>query len=136
MDAHLLLCDAAEVVGNRVFVLGGGWTGCSARIPGMAVVVLLDVPWDQANRRHDMDLALLDEDGNPVSAGNPPREVRVQGSFEVGRPAGHPAGMPLRFMQAVNFHRLPLEPARRYGWELRLNGEPTARVSFFTLRDK
>ncbi|MDI6831027.1 MAG: hypothetical protein QME88_06790 [Actinomycetota bacterium] len=135
MEAHLLLCDAAEVVGNRVFVLGGGWIGRSRRMSDMAVVVLLDVPWDQANRRHDMELALLDEDGNAISAGDPPREVRVQGSFEVGRPAGHPAGMPLRFLQAVNFHRLPLEPSRRYSWDLRLNGEPAARSSFFTFRD-
>ncbi|RJP34738.1 MAG: hypothetical protein C4536_02030 [Actinobacteria bacterium] len=132
MQAYLLLCDAAEVVGDRVFVLGGGWVGRSSRLPNMAVVVLLDVPWDQANRRHEMELFLLDEDGNMVSAGDPPREIRMQGNFEVGRPAGHPAGMPLRFMQAINFHRLPLNPSLRYSWELRLDGETVTSTSFFT----
>ncbi len=132
MEAYLLLSDAAEVVGDRVFVLGGGWVGRSPRMPNMAVVVLLDVPWDQANRRHEMELLLLDEDGNMVSAGDPPREIRMQGSFEVGRPAGHPAGMPLRFMQAINFHRLPLGPSLRYSWELKMDGETVTRASFFT----
>jgi len=132
MEANILLCDAAAVVGDRVFVLGGGWVGRSHRMPNMAVVVLFNVPWDQANRRHEMELELLDEDGNMVSAGDPAREIRMQGSFEVGRPAGHPAGMPLRFMQAINFHHLPLQPSQRYSWELRLDGEPLTRASFFT----
>jgi hypothetical protein len=132
MEVNLLLCDAAEVVGDRVFVLGGGWVGRSPRVPNMAVVVLVNVPWDQANRRHEMELVLLDEDGNLVSAGEPPREIRMSGNFEVGRPAGHPAGMPLRFIQAINFHHLPLQPSRRYSWELKMDGEPTAWASFFT----
>jgi len=132
MEAYLLLCDAAEVAGDKVFVLGGGWVGRTSRMPNMAVVVLLDVPWDQANRRHDMELYLLDEDGNMVQMGDPPRDIRMQGSFEVGRPAGHPAGMPLRFMQAINFQRLPLGPSKRYSWELKLDGETLTRASFFT----
>lgn len=132
MQAFLLLCDAAEVVGDRAFVLGGGWTGRNPRMPNMAVVVLIDVPWDMANRKHEMELSLQDEDGNTVGAGDPPRDVRMKGSFEVGRPAGHPAGMPLRFMQAINFHRLPLQPSSRYRWELRVNGEATSWASFFT----
>jgi hypothetical protein len=132
MQAYLLLCDAAEVVGDRTFVLGGGWVGRSPRMPSMAVVVLLDVPWDQANRKHQMELNLLDEDGNIISTGDPPREIRMKGSFEVGRPAGHPAGMPLRFMQAINFQRLPLKPSSSYSWELSVDGENVAWASFFT----
>jgi hypothetical protein len=132
MQAYLLLCDAAEVVGDRTFILGGGWVSHSSRMPGMAVVVLLDVPWDQANRVHEMELKLLDEDGNAISGGNPPREVRMQSSFEVGRPAGHPAGMPLRFMQAINFHMLPMQASQKYRWELRVDGETIAWASFFT----
>ncbi|MDY6796133.1 MAG: hypothetical protein SWK76_12790 [Actinomycetota bacterium] len=132
MNAYLLLCDAAEVVRDRAFVLGGGWVSRDTRLPGMAVVVLLDVPWDQSNRRHEIELSLQDEDGNLVSAGDPPREVKMKGSFELGRPAGHPAGMPLRFMQAINFHRLPLEPSRSYRWELALDGEAISWASFFT----
>lgn len=132
MEAYLLLCDAAEVVGDRTFILGGGWVGRSPRMPGMAVVVFLDVPWDLANRVHELDLVLRDEDGNAVSAGNPPREVRMKGNFELGRPAGHPAGSPLRFMQAVNFHLLPLQPSHRYRWELTVNGEAVGWASFFT----
>ncbi len=133
MEASLILCDAAEVVGDRVFILGGGWVVRSPRMPNMAVVVLVNVPWDQANRRHEMELVLLDEDGNTIKAGDPPREVRMRSGFEVGRPAGHPAGMPLRFMQAVNFHILPLKPSQRYSWELVMNGEALTRASFFTL---
>jgi hypothetical protein len=133
MESSLLLCNAAEVVGDRVFVLGGGWISRSPRIPSMAVVVLVNVPWDQANQRHEMELVLLDEDGNVISAGEPPREIRMRGNFEVGRPAGHPAGMPLRFIQAINFHRLPLQPSRRYSWELKIDREPASWTSFFTL---
>jgi Family of unknown function (DUF6941) len=132
MEAYLLLCDAAEVVGDRTFILGGGWVGRSPRMPGMAVVVLIDIPWDLSNRKHELELVLQDEDGNMVSAGSPSREIRVKGSFEVGRPVGHPAGMPLRFIQAINFQRLPLQPSLRYHWELKVNGETTGSASFFT----
>ena len=66
MEAYLMLCDAAEVMKDRAFVLGGGWVNRDARMPGMAVVVLLDVPWDQANRKHEMEIALQDEDGNII----------------------------------------------------------------------
>jgi|DewCreStandDraft_5_1066085.scaffolds.fasta_scaffold02810_8 hypothetical protein len=132
MQAYLILCDAAEVMGDRTFIMGGGWVSRSPHMPGMAVVVLLDVPWDQANRVHEMELKLLDEDGNAVSAGNPPREVCVKSNFEVGRPAGHPAGMPLRFMQAINFHLLPMQPSQRYRWELKVDGETVSLASFFT----
>lgn len=131
MEAHLLICDAAEVVGDRVFVLGGGWVGRPPGPAGTAVVVLLDVPWDQANRVHELEVTLQDEDGNVISAGDPPREIRVRGNFEVGRPAGHPAGMPLRFMQAINFQRLPFKPSSRYAWELKVDGEVLTRSSFF-----
>lgn len=134
MNGYLLVCDAAEVAGNKAFVLGGGWMSCEAVIPAAGVVIFLDVPWDQANRRHRLELTLQDEDGKTVTAGSPPREIRVRGDFEVGRPAGHPAGMPLRFMQAVNFHRLPLKPGCRYRWELRVDDEPVATASFFTRR--
>lgn len=132
MEAYLLLCDAAEVVGDRSFILGGGWVGREPDLPGVAVVVFLDIPWDQANRVHELELTLQDEDGNAICAGDPPHEVRVKGSFEVGRPAGHPAGMPLRFMQAINFQRIPFRPSSRYRWELRVNGEIAAVSSFFT----
>jgi hypothetical protein len=132
MEAYLMLCDAAEVMRDRAFVLGGGWVNRDARMPGMAVVVLMDVPWDQANRKHEMEIALQDEDGNIIKAGDPPRDVLMKGKFEVGRPAGHPAGMPLRFMQAINFHRLPLKPSKRYRWELKVDGETITWASFFT----
>ena len=120
MKVTMMLADAAQAVGGKLYILGGGWSVTPPGIPS-AIALYLQVPWDQANQRHKLRLELLDIDGNPVlneqGAG-----IAVEGEFETGRPAGLKPGTPLDFTMAMNIPPLPLEPGARYEWRLSIDG--------------
>jgi hypothetical protein len=112
----MMLADAAQQVGGKLYVLGGGWSSAPTPTPPMAVVVKIEVPWDRSNESHEWRLALVDADGRGVRVTDD-QEVHVAGRLEVGRPAGLPEGSPLDAPLVVNFMPLPL-PAGRYEWRL------------------
>jgi hypothetical protein len=121
MRVTMLLADAAQEVNGKLYVLGGGWSVTGPDVPPMSLAIKLDVPWSAANQTHMFEIALVDTDGRQVSAeGGPP--VRVDGTFEVGRPAGLPAGSDIDFAFAVNVPPFPLPPGR-YAWRLAIDGE-------------
>jgi len=109
-----MLADAAQESGGKLYILGGGWSVTGPEIPPSALALKIDVPWDQANRRHTWTLNLVSEDGVPVEIEG--QLVRIEGEFEVGRPPG----------AAVNFASLPLAPGRRYVWQFGIDGETNA----------
>ena len=126
MKVTLLLADAAEVVQNKLYILGGGWSVTGPGPCTGAIAVQIRVPWDQANRRHRFELTLLDTDGNPVllesAPGEQPQPLQGGGQFEVGRPTGVLPGTPIEWSFVLNFVNLPLPAAGRYVWELKING--------------
>lgn len=132
MDAILLLCDYAEAIGGKLYIVGGGWTVCPPGPRQMALAVRILVPWSEANTPHKLTLILQDENGSFVELGDPPEKVMNEGQFEVGRPPGVPAGTELDFTAVVGFVGLPLEPDRGYRWQLEIDGEPVAYASFRT----
>ena len=93
MQTTLLLCDHAQEVAGKLYVLGGGWSiyrGC-ARHHGTRRQDLGS--WDAANIPHDFAARLVTEDGvDPVAADRRRRlgatRIEFQGRFEAGRPAG------------------------------------------------
>jgi hypothetical protein len=126
----LMMADAAQVADRKLYILGGGITLLPARPTPVAIAMIIQCPWDQANMRHSWKLELLDEDFSPVFAGE--RPVLVGGEFEAGRPAGVTPGASLDVPLAINFGALPVKPAMRYTWRLSIddNTEPEWRVSF------
>jgi hypothetical protein len=118
----LMLADSAQEVGGKLYILGGGWSVTGPVVPPSAVAVKIDVPWDEANRAHSWVLRLIDEDGMPVLVDADGGELRVEGTFEVGRPPGVRPGTPIDVPLAVNFGPLPLRPGTRYVWELSIDG--------------
>lgn len=50
LSVTMLLCDAAQAVGGKLFVLGAGWT--QILVPDvptpMAIALRVLVPWDQS----------------------------------------------------------------------------------------
>jgi hypothetical protein len=84
----LLLCDAAEEVGGKLYILGGGWALLQAPDTplNMALAILIAVPWDQANEEHDVEAVLVTDDGERVQI--EAQEVSASGQFEAGRPPG------------------------------------------------
>jgi Family of unknown function (DUF6941) len=124
MRVTIMLADAAQEADGKLYILGGGWSVTGPEIPPSAVAMKIDVPWDQANRRHTWSLELLSEDGAPVMIEDEP--LRVEGEFEVGRPPGLAPGSFIDVPLAVSFGPFPLELGRRYVWSLVIDDESNA----------
>lgn len=121
----MLLCDAAQEANGKLFILGGGWTVTGPAPTPSALALKIDVPWDQANRRHRLRLDLVSQDGQPVMVPTPLGQgpAQVTAEFEVGRPPGHPPGTPLAVVLAINIGPLPLAPGTRYEWRCYIDEE-------------
>lgn len=97
---YLLVADAADAVGGKLYLLGGGWDRLKVpQLPGppavpFAVAVGINVPWSLTNRKLGFGIDVLDADGGEV--------VQLAGGeFEVGRPPGLRVGTPQRFQITV-----------------------------------
>ncbi|MDD5448681.1 MAG: hypothetical protein PHO53_05900 [Actinomycetota bacterium] len=132
MKTNMLLCDYAEAIEGKLYIMGGGWSLCPAGPRNMSIAMLILVPWNETNTQHKLTLMLLDEDGNQVNLGEPPREVKQEGSFEVGRPPGVPPGSDIGVALVFNFIGIPFTPGAGYRWQLEIDGQPTDYVSFRT----
>jgi hypothetical protein len=129
VDVTLLLCDFAEALDGKLYVMGGGWNVLYA--PGqpvtMSVATVIAVPWDQTNRKHTLALDLLTEDGDPVSIDEQP--VAVTGEFELGRPPGIKPGSSLNAPFVWTFSGLVFDEGG-YEWKLGIDGDPVASRPF------
>lgn len=129
MEVTMLLCDAAQAVGNKLYILGGGWS--QVVVPDvptpMAIAVKVSIPWDQANEVHHTRLYLIDADGQPVEQDDTP--VSIEGDLEVGRPPGLARGSSLDAVFAVAFNGLAL-PQNAYVWELEIGNVVVGRTPF------
>lgn len=131
-----MLCDAAEAVNGKLFILGGGWSVTGPEPTPSALAVKIDVPWTDANRQIPVEVSLLTADGEPVRVpdkiGNP-QPVAVRLNIEVGRPPGLPHGTPLDATVAFGVPALPLDRGQRYAWRLAIDGEskPHWQVGFW-----
>ncbi|HEX9987007.1 MAG TPA: hypothetical protein VGE45_00810 [Chloroflexia bacterium] len=89
----LILADSAEIVGGKLYMLGGGWKIFYVpEFPAQArfkLALAFQVPWTMTNQHHDFELELVDQDGQ--------RLIGLNATFEVGRPVGLPAGHTQRF---------------------------------------
>lgn len=126
----MLLCDAAESVGGKLYILGGGFSTIHA-FPGalssMALAIKIEIPWDQTNRRVTFELKLLTEDGHEVDLGQ--GTVGAAGEFEVGRPPGVKPGTAIDVPLTFPFPGMPLTLGG-YVWEFSINGTPMAKRPF------
>ncbi|MEO8293031.1 MAG: hypothetical protein ABI635_07800 [Actinomycetota bacterium] len=134
MKVTVLLCDAAEVVADKLYILGGGWSVVDAGAVRMAIAIKIEVPWDRTNQPHSLALSLVTEDGSPVTLKNEDKAeapVAIQGQFEVGRPPRTVPGTPIDFPLTLSVGTIPLDPGR-YTWRLEIDGEsdPTWEVGF------
>ena len=133
----MLLCDAAQVAGGKLFVLGGGWSLTGPDPTPSAIAIKVDVGWQEATIAHHWELYLEDADGAPVMLDTPEgmHPVEVRGEFQVERPDAVPEGTPIDVALAVNLGPLPLAPGSRFSWRLAIDGESQADWSLsFTTR--
>lgn len=124
MKVTMMLADSAQVANGKLFILGGGWSVTGPQPVPSAIALKIEVPWGEANRKHNLKLELVDSDFRSVLVPTPTGEMPVvlSGDFEVGRPAGLPPGTPLDVPFAFNIGPLPLVPGQRYVWKLIIDG--------------
>jgi hypothetical protein len=96
----LILADAAQVVGGKLYLLGGGWdmlvVAAGATFPirqTCALAAALRVPWNETNRPCPVEILVQDEDGAAI--------VYLRTEKEVGRPPGLPRGSSQRVQYAL-----------------------------------
>jgi hypothetical protein len=129
----LMLCDAAQVVANKLYILGGGWSYLWLVEPGMPVTMALaldvSVPWELGNRPLAVNLRLVDEDNEDVTTGDDNAPVAVEGQLVAGRgPLARP-GTELKVPLALPIPPLALDTGG-YVWVMTIDGNPVARVPF------
>lgn len=98
----LILADSAQVVSNKLYLLGGGWDRITFNkdVPQhFAIAVSIKVPWEETNQKHVFEIEVLSEDQNTEELKN---LAKMGGNFEVGRPAGIPAGREQRIQLALD----------------------------------
>jgi hypothetical protein len=126
----MLLCDAAQEIGGKLYILGGGWSVRPVQpVAQMAIAIKISIGWHEANAPVAFELRLMTQDGEPVNPGAGP--VVIQGQLEVGRPPGLPAGTDLDSALALNVG-FPLG-AGGYRWELDLANQRVAQEPFIVM---
>src|SRR4051812_33933108 len=122
----LVLADSAQIVGNKLYLLGGGWdvltVGTAFPVQQRcAVAASYRVPWNETNDRHTVEIEVVNEDGASLA--------KVEGQVEVGRPAGLPLGADQRAQIAAEIV-LGLERAGSFAIIARIQGAEVGRTSF------
>jgi len=121
----LILADAAQVQGEKLYMLGGGWSMIWVReFPAqhnLAVAAGILIPWLETNVRHQFRIEVHAEEGT--------RFGEVAGEFEQGRAPGLPAGSTQRVMLTVNM-TIRIERAAEAVAEIWLDGALARSVPF------
>lgn len=123
----VLLCDAAESVNGKLYILGAGWSQTVADHPtNMFLAMKLLVPWSRANETFKVRASLVDEDREQtVDVGQ--GEIAGEADVEVGRRPGLRRGTPLDASFVFPFQGLVL-PQGGYVWKVEINGAPKIRI--------
>ncbi|MBI3964995.1 MAG: hypothetical protein HY329_05105 [Chloroflexi bacterium] len=130
MDVEwLILADAAQVVGGKLYLLGGGWERIAVSAPfpiqqPCAIATAFAVPWNETNQRRHVTIEIEDEDGLVIA--------NVGGDVEVGRPPGIPTGQMQRIQLAANFV-LGLQKPGSYRIVASIDGERKRDTTFSVL---
>ncbi len=130
IEATMLLCDSAQSVGGKLFILGGGWSLIKKtdQPMNMALAVKLAIPWSRSNERHRIEAQLETDQGIAVS--HEGQDVKADGEIEVGRPPGLKPGTSLDAAFVLTFQGLALDPGG-YVWVLRAGDDAVlARAPF------
>lgn len=94
----MIIADAAQVVGNKLYIIGGGWDRLGVdsfpKNHSMGIALAIRVPWNETNQRHAFEIEIASEDGET--------QTKLGGTFEVGRAAGITPGQHQRVQFGVN----------------------------------
>jgi uncharacterized protein DUF6941 len=123
----LLLTDAGEALNGKLYALGAGWNMLRFdELPQewrFGVGIGLDIPWNETNRRHVLEMRFDDPDGDQLGDA-------FQLDLEVGRPTGAIPGQDQRMVFAVET-RQTFEVAGPHAVVISVNGSEIDRSRFY-----
>lgn len=94
---YALLAEHAEVTGNKLYLMGGGWgTMFAPEAPAPVRIVCalgVRVDWDETNVAFPITLTIEDDDAQEV--------FRINGQMNVGRPPHLPIGSTQLYQMAA-----------------------------------
>ncbi len=135
-----MLCDHAEAVEGKLFINGAGInllyvTAQPPHIVTFSIGAIVQVPYTATNQAHTITVKLLDEDGNEVIAWTPdgPGDqgpVKIEGTFNVGRPPVLTPGEAQALPFAFNLQGLPLASLGLYSAVIELDHMEVRRLPF------
>ena len=125
----LILADSAQVVGNKLYLMGGGWDRLTVNkeFPAeqrIGIALALKVPWNRTNERHEFEIDIASEDAAPIA--------KVGGTFEVGRPPGISPGQDQKIQLAVEANLKFTRPGS-FVIVAKLDGKEGQRVPFHVM---
>jgi hypothetical protein len=119
---YALLADYAEMVGGKLYLMGGGWdTFTVADLPAqvrMAVAVGVRVGWEETNQQMPVRVVIEDDDGLEL--------IRINGMMNVGRPSTLPPGATQLAQMAAN---VPLNIAKHGGYRIVIGAGEGAKAA-------
>jgi len=126
-EITVFLCDAAESVNGKLYILGAGWSQTLASRPtNMTLAVKLLIPWSRANERFRVRVSLVDYDQEePVDIGQGP--IMAEAEVEAGRLPGMRQGTPLDTSFVFPFQSIVL-PQGGYVWKIEVNNREKVRI--------
>lgn len=113
------LADAADVASGKLFVLGGAFDTINvaqlpATHPALAVALRLLLGPLDLDRKHDLEVLLLDADARHIAS--------AKGELQVAKAAGSPAGWKQAVLLPLRFFHVPFQHAGHYSIEILVNG--------------
>jgi Family of unknown function (DUF6941) len=121
----MLAADAAQAVGGKLYVLGGGFDRIN--MPSVPfqfrfdLAMLIEVPWVSTNQPYEVVVELLDADGEFAG-------YRAEARMETGRPPGIRQGTSILVPIAVPVVAEFRDPGR-YVLRASVNGRPKNRIA-------
>jgi hypothetical protein len=128
----LILADSAQVVGGKLYLLGGGWDHLMVNksFPAdqrFALALSIRVPWIETNQKHNFELEVISEDAATEA---PKSMMKAGGQFEIGRPPGILPGQEQRFQLALD-GAIKIENEGAKTVIARIDGQEMRRISFY-----
>ncbi len=125
----VIIADSAQVIGNKLFLLGGGWDVLlvGQQFPveqSLGIALSFRVPWQQTNQRHTAEIRIVPEHRQEL--------LKVGAQLEVGRPIGIRPGQSQRVQMALNL-LLSVTQGGIYEIVVSINGEEQPRRTTFTV---
>jgi hypothetical protein len=140
MQVNAMLVDAVDEANGKLYIHGGGWSvwwteTVPVVLPRLGIAAVIGVPYTATNEAHPFTVHLIDQDGNlqALGEGADGPVHRIEGEFNVGRPADLPPGDEQPVPIAVNLGGVVLQSAGAYSFVIEIDGVEEARLPFRVL---